>query len=435
MNRPLHQLMFVFAGSAACLSGCSTNDDDRVYHERDRSGASYFEQQPDSARAAANDQRYVSPSERSGAYARSSNTDMYGRDRSSQAFDNGVNANREAAESRRWDSSSGTGMDRPNPAWNASTTSTGVTYPYADSMAARWNGPTRDYTPLYTYRDGVRDYSTQHDESGLHYTEIARWNEKPAATTAVRVNEGRGATYTPPRADSKSSAQSTQQPASARNDARAGEDAWMTTNPDQRILSILHAANQQEIEAGRLAQQNSANAEVRSYGDMLVREHTAADTQVKNVAQTLGLTLVPKEQVQQMRQNAASSPSNDRTRMSEEARAAEETARGSAQPRTSDAAENTPASQRATGDRASTTETKVTSGEKRDCLVELRSLSGSAFDEAFAAHMAAAHQETIREVETAQTLVREPEVKDLLSKLLPKLRAHQQQAQQLAVAD
>jgi putative membrane protein len=50
------------------------------------------------------------------------------------------------------------------------------------------------------------------------------------------------------------------------------------------VLTKLHESNQKEIEMGRQAEKNGQSKEVKSFGRMLVSDHTAADKQVQALA-------------------------------------------------------------------------------------------------------------------------------------------------------
>jgi len=60
---------------------------------------------------------------------------------------------------------------------------------------------------------------------------------------------------------------------------------------ERALLERLHHINQEEIQVGKLAQQNAQSADVKTYGGMLVRDHTSADQQVMAYAQQKGLKL------------------------------------------------------------------------------------------------------------------------------------------------
>lgn len=56
---------------------------------------------------------------------------------------------------------------------------------------------------------------------------------------------------------------------------------------------IQHAAGggMLEVQAGKLVESKAQNADVKSYGAMLVKDHTAANDELKTLAQSKGVTL------------------------------------------------------------------------------------------------------------------------------------------------
>jgi putative membrane protein len=50
------------------------------------------------------------------------------------------------------------------------------------------------------------------------------------------------------------------------------------------VLGNLHQSNQKQVQAGEIAQKNGKSKAVRDYGAMLVRDHSAADKKVAEVA-------------------------------------------------------------------------------------------------------------------------------------------------------
>ncbi len=66
------------------------------------------------------------------------------------------------------------------------------------------------------------------------------------------------------------------------------DDVTSVTNlNDPTFLVTAASANMLEIEAGRLAVQNAANAEVKRYGQMMIDHHTAASKELMTVARQL----------------------------------------------------------------------------------------------------------------------------------------------------
>ena len=63
--------------------------------------------------------------------------------------------------------------------------------------------------------------------------------------------------------------------------------------PDE-VLGKLHEANLKEIEMGKMAEKNGQSKDVKAFGKMLVRDHTAADKKVKAVAKQEKVDLAAK---------------------------------------------------------------------------------------------------------------------------------------------
>ena len=57
------------------------------------------------------------------------------------------------------------------------------------------------------------------------------------------------------------------------------------------VLNKLHHSNVKEIEMGKLAQKNGESKQVRSFGDTLVKDHTAADKKVMALAKQQNIEL------------------------------------------------------------------------------------------------------------------------------------------------
>ena len=58
------------------------------------------------------------------------------------------------------------------------------------------------------------------------------------------------------------------------------------------VLGSLHEADQKEIQAGKIAQKDGKSKAVRDYGQMLVKDHMAADDKVAALAQKENVDLV-----------------------------------------------------------------------------------------------------------------------------------------------
>jgi putative membrane protein len=58
------------------------------------------------------------------------------------------------------------------------------------------------------------------------------------------------------------------------------------------VLGTLHESDQKEIQAGKIAQKDGKSKAVKDYGQMLVKDHTAADDKVAALAQKENVDLV-----------------------------------------------------------------------------------------------------------------------------------------------
>jgi putative membrane protein len=192
-------------------------------------------------------------------------------------------------------------------------------------------------------------------------------------------------TYAPPHAISPAGAPALSPPRSVPPPAPAvpvgsstgAESAASGAAPDPYtvdVLATLHQANQNEIQAGKLAQQMGQSAAAKDYGTMLVTEHTAADQ--KLMAYATGKD-IPLERSDQARPQA---------------------------------------------------------DQGRHMLEKLRTVEGGAFDRAFAVMMIDGHEQVLALVSSAQGKVSDPDLKALLGELAPTLKKHLQHARALAAA-
>ncbi|MEU8247700.1 DUF4142 domain-containing protein [Nonomuraea sp. NPDC048916] len=101
--------------------------------------------------------------------------------------------------------------------------------------------------------------------------------------------------------------------------AAASPTATATVQPSDRDkvwLRRIHRGNLAEIQAGRLAEKKGATQQVKSIGEMLVKDHGEFDTKLVELAETLrvklpeGLTEAQREQAKRL--EAASTGTFDR---------------------------------------------------------------------------------------------------------------------------
>jgi putative membrane protein len=66
---------------------------------------------------------------------------------------------------------------------------------------------------------------------------------------------------------------------------------FVVPTDEKAFLERLHYTNLKEIKLGQLAQQNGMSPDVKSFGEMMVKDHTAADQKLMAMAQAKGLKL------------------------------------------------------------------------------------------------------------------------------------------------
>jgi len=184
------------------------------------------------------------------------------------------------------------------------------------------------------------------------------------------------------------------------------------------VLQSLHKANQDEINAGKLAQQKANDPAVKDFAKMLVDDHTKADQQVTDVAKRANVTLGGNE----------SQPSNP---------APGAPATGPTQPAAPNAPAPTPApTQPPAPPSGGTTAPGHTGGGSSlagagDPLESLRNLSGQEFDREFLTMQVEDHGMLISQLNGQLPKLGDSETAKLVQQLLPQLQTHLDKAKQL----
>jgi putative membrane protein len=144
---------------------------------------------------------------------------------------------------------------------------------------------------------------------------------------------------------------------------KKAEDAKMN---DERLVTILHNTNQEEIAAGKLAQEKGTSADVKNLGERLVADHTKADGDVMAAADKAGV-----------KPNPSSLSTHDK-------------------------------------------QMEQTDKKKMD---QMKKLSGSEFDKAFAQEMSRDHDHMISMLKDAKSHV-SPPIRELVDNTIPVLKQH-----------
>src|SRR6185369_11771361 len=138
---------------------------------------------------------------------------------------------------------------------------------------------------------------------------------------------------------------------------------------DATIVAIFDAANTADIETGELAEKKGSTKEIRDFGAMLARDHKNVRQQGRDLAKKLGVTPTPPKDFAMAKDHDAA-------------------------------------------------------------MKKLESLKGREFDKAFLQHEVAFHKAVIDAVTTTLLpALQNAEVKDLVTKVAPAFKAHEDAAQ------
>jgi len=83
-------------------------------------------------------------------------------------------------------------------------------------------------------------------------------------------------------------------PALAQSGTKATTPPAATTATSAATRTFVHdmaVAGNAEVQLGQLAEQHAANGDVKAFGEMMVKDHTKANDELKPIAQKLGVTL------------------------------------------------------------------------------------------------------------------------------------------------
>jgi putative membrane protein len=174
-------------------------------------------------------------------------------------------------------------------------------------------------------------------------------------------------------------------------------------NRNEKVVSFIHQANLQEIEAAKLAQAKSSSQSVKDFAAQMVTDHQKADDQVRSYAQKHNIDL--DTLLQRLRQGRQDQVELDRRAKSV----------GSA-----------------TGEWAFTSEQLVRAKSDDDQTLDtLRTLDGAAFDREFVSAMVDGHQKVIDRLTGVRDRSIDPDLRSLIVDLLPSIKHHLEMAQAL----
>jgi putative membrane protein len=142
-----------------------------------------------------------------------------------------------------------------------------------------------------------------------------------------------------------------------------------------QVLADLHRTNAMEVEMGKLAQSKSTTPEIRQYAQVLITDHEEAQKKVTNLASDRNLSI---------------------------------------------------------GESNETSSGETATTYKNDSLAQLNSLKGREFDRAFLKQMVADHDKSAKMLRSVlSTLDDAPDVKSLVTQLIPVIEKHLSKANDL----
>ena len=144
---------------------------------------------------------------------------------------------------------------------------------------------------------------------------------------------------------------------------------------DLQVVAHLNHVNQMEIDMGKMAQRQGT-AKVKTYGAMLIKDHTAAMKDLKAMAKKKGVAKIP-----------ADKPTSETMQKEHQ--------------------------------------------DMMDAMARMKKLKGAEFDREFLTMMIADHDKEVSRVDAAMSTATDPELKTFLSSVRPTLQRHADQAREL----
>ena len=238
-----------------------------------------------------------------------------------------------------------------------------------------------------------------------------------ATALAVAFTAVSGASAQTPRPQQPAGSQKPAQPA-AQDTQTAKSNA--VTSDDREFVQQAAASGRMEVEHGKMAASKATNAQVKAFGNALVKDHTAANQQLMAIAKRKNITIDPARAVHNQASPAGGSAMSSTP----------DTKSGGSRTTTSKTTGTTGAS----GGVATTGEARdrqANAGAGAHHMEPWMSASGAAFDRGFVDAQVKAHQEAIALFEKQANGGGDADLKAFAEKQLPGLRNHLKQAQDL----
>jgi len=153
------------------------------------------------------------------------------------------------------------------------------------------------------------------------------------------------------------------------------ENASKLSADEVKIIARLHHVNQMEIDLGKIAQKNGT-AHVKSYGDMVEKDHKSADADLTAFAKKRGLKSIP-------------------------------------------------------ADKSDTDAERQDQKDMTAAVAHLKTLKGAEFDKEFLNMMVTGHEQAIARVDAALNATSDQDLQTLLKSVKPMLQRHLDEARDL----
>src|SRR5690348_6214212 len=116
---------------------------------------------------------------------------------------------------------------------------------------------------------------------------LARAEDKTSTTTSSQTaRTGSDPMTTPANVNPRGSAA-----ANSGASTSTGTSADEPKMTDARLVALLHHVNQEEINAGKLAEKQGTSQEIKTFGQKLVTDHTKADKDLTAAAKKSGVSI------------------------------------------------------------------------------------------------------------------------------------------------
>lgn len=274
----------------------------------------------------------------------------------------------------------------------------------------------------------------------------------PAQTSSPTPGQTRSSPPPHGRAQSASGPHSDGADAVLRDRQRAGNSAGNSTSnsasnsagtklkrADQQFLTQALASGTAEVELARLAQSRAQNAELKSFAEHMVEDHTRVNGELRALGTRAGLD-GPEDRG--MSSGSRSGSGNTGAAMGSSSASASDLSTGAASGVTSGMTSGagmrstpgaTPGSAGSSGTGTSTaTGTPALSASAQRTMTRLQGLNGADFDRAFIQQMVSDHQRAVADFQRAASSASDSDVRRFAQQTLPGLQEHLQQARALS---